>query len=160
MSVRPDGVRYGVVSPEDQHAVSGLEFVQAIIDARFPHNPMAETLGYRITAASHGRVVIVAQPLAAHFNPAGTVHGGYSATLLDSCMGLAVQSTLPKGWGQTTLEFKISFTRPITVETGLITAEGDVLSHGRRAGTAQGRVTDAQGRLLAHGTTTCLIFER
>jgi uncharacterized protein (TIGR00369 family) len=75
-------------------------------------------------------------------------------------MGLAVQSTLAKGWGQTTLEFKISFTRPITAETGLITAEGNVLSHGRRAGTAQGRVTDAQGRLLAHGTTTCLIFER
>jgi uncharacterized protein (TIGR00369 family) len=160
MTDRPDGIRYGVVSPEDQRSVSGLEFVQAIVDGRFPHNPMAETLGYRITSAAHGRVVITAQPSSAYFNPAGTVHGGYSATLLDSCMGLAVQSTLPEGWGQTTLEFKISFTRPITAETGLITVEGNVLSQGRRAGTAQGRVTDAQGRLLAHGTTTCLIFER
>ena len=160
MTARPDGIRYGVVSAEDQQSVSGLEFVQAIIDGRFPHNAMAETLGYWITSASHGQVVIAARPGRAHFNPAGTVHGGYAATLLDSCMGLAVQSTLPKGWGQTTLEFKISFTRPITAETGLITAEGNVLSHGRRAGTAQGRVTDAQGRLLAHGTTTCLIFER
>ncbi len=160
MSTRLDGIQYGVVSPEEQQSVSGLEFVQAIIDGRFPHNAMAETLGYWITSVSHGRVVIAAQPGRAHFNPAGTVHGGYSATLLDSCMGLAVHSTLPKGWGQTTLEFKISFTRPITAETGLITAEGNVLSQGRRAGTAQGRVTDAQGRLLAHGTTTCLIFER
>jgi uncharacterized protein (TIGR00369 family) len=104
--------------------------------------------------------VITAQPSSAHFNPAGSVHGGLSATLLDSCMGLAIHTTLPRGWAQTTLEFKISFTRPITAETGLITAVGSVLSHGRRAGTAEGRVTDAQGRLLAHGTTTCLIFER
>ena len=87
------------------------------------------------------------------------MHGGLAATLLDSCMGLAVQSTLEKGVGQTTLEFKISLLRPITPETGLIKAEGVVLSRGRRVGTAEGRVTDGNGRLLAHGTTTCLIFQ-
>jgi len=86
------------------------------------------------------------------------VHGGFSATLLDSCMGLAVQSTLEKGFGSTTLEFKISLLRPITPETGVITAEGTVLTRGRRVGTAEGRITDSEGRLLAHGTTTCLIF--
>ena len=80
--------------------------------------------------------------------------------MLDSCMGLAVQTTLEKGIGQTTLEFKISLVRPITPETGLNRAEGVVLSSGRRVGTAEGRITDKQGRLLAHGTTTCLIFER
>ena len=159
MSARPDGIRYGVVSTEDQRAMSGLDFVQAIVDGTLPHNAMAETLGYWITSVSPGRVLIMARPSTAHFNPAGTVHGGLSATLLDSCMGLAVHSTLEKGWGQTTLEFKISFTRPITTDTGLMTAEGNVLSRGRRAGTADGRLTDAQGRLLAHGTTTCLIFE-
>src|ERR1700730_17031804 len=90
----------------------------------------------------------------------GTVHGGLAATLLDSCMGLAVQSTLEKGVGQTTLEFKISLLRPITPETGEIKAEGIVLRRGRRVGTAEGRITDGGGRLLAHGTTTCLIFER
>jgi uncharacterized protein (TIGR00369 family) len=88
------------------------------------------------------------------------VHGGLAATLLDSCMGLAIQSTLEKGIGQTTLEFKISLVRPITPETGVIKAEGLVLSRGRRIGTAEGRITDANGRLLAHGTTTCLVFER
>jgi uncharacterized protein (TIGR00369 family) len=87
------------------------------------------------------------------------VHGGLAATLLDSCMGLAVQSTLEKGVGQTTLEFKISLVRPITPETGLIKAEGVVLSRGRRVGTAEGRITDDKGRLLAHGTTTCLVFQ-
>ena len=87
------------------------------------------------------------------------MHGGFSATLLDSCMGLAIQSTLEKGFSQTTLEFKISLVRPITTETGTIKAEGTVLSRGRRIGTAEGRIVDRSGRLLAHGTTTCLIFE-
>jgi uncharacterized protein (TIGR00369 family) len=87
------------------------------------------------------------------------VHGGFAATLLDSCMGLAVQSTLEKGMGSTTLEFKISLVRPITTDTGEIRAEGIVLTTGRRVGTAEGRITDCNGRLLAHGTTTCLIFE-
>jgi uncharacterized protein (TIGR00369 family) len=97
-------------------------------------------------------------PTGAHLNPAGTVHGGLTATLLDSCMGLAVQTTLEKSLSSTTLEFKISLVRPITPETGPIRAEGVVLNRGRRIGTAEGRVTDSQGRLLAHGTTTCLVF--
>jgi uncharacterized protein (TIGR00369 family) len=82
-----------------------------------------------------------------------------AATLLDTCMGLAIRSTLDKGFGSTTLEFKISLLRPITPETGPIKAEGVVLSSGRRVGTAEGRLTDDQGRLLAHGTTTCLMFQ-
>ncbi|WP_249148365.1 PaaI family thioesterase [Bradyrhizobium jicamae] len=86
------------------------------------------------------------------------MHGGLTATLLDSCMGLAVQSMLEKGTAQTTLEFKISLIRAITEDTGEIRAEGKVLNCGRRIGIAEGRVTDAHGRLLAHGTTTCLIF--
>lgn len=123
-----------------------------------PVNQMAQTLGYDIVEAENGRVVVAAEPGEHHFNPWGTVHGGLAATLLDSCMGLAVQSTVEKGIVSTTLEFKISFVRPIASTTGLVRAEGKVLSIGRRAGTAEGRLTDAQGRLLAHGTTTCLIF--
>nr|WP_271533052.1 PaaI family thioesterase [Bradyrhizobium sp. CCBAU 25338] len=107
--------------------------------------------------AELGRVVVAMVPTGAHLNPAGTVHGGLTATLL-SCMGLAIQSALDKGTSQTTLEFKVSLLRPITPETGRITAEGKVLNCGRRIGTADGRVMDAKGRLLAHGTTTCLIF--
>ena len=120
---------------------------------------MAETLGYDVNEAASGRVVVTAMPNASHLNPAGTVHGGLAATMLDTCMGLAIHSTLDKGFGSTTLEFKISLLRPITPETGLIKAEGVVLNCGRRVGTAEGRITDQEGRLLAHGTTTCLIFQ-
>ena len=151
---------YGTVCADSQKEMSGLEFVQGLVDGTLPLNTMAETLGYGITEAVSGRVVITADTNGTLLNPAGTVHGGFTATLLDSCMGLAVQTTLEKGIGQTTLEFKISLVRPITPETGLNRAEGVVLSSGRRVGTAEGRITDKQGRLLAHGTTTCLIFER
>ena len=151
---------FGTVPDHVQKEISGLEFVQGLVDGTLPLNTIAQTLDYDITVAENGRVVITAEPNESQLNPAGTVHGGFSATLLDSCMGLAILSTLEKGVGQTTLEFKISLVRPITPETGPITAEGVVLSRGRRVGTAEGRLTDGNGRLLAHGTTTCLIFAR
>jgi uncharacterized protein (TIGR00369 family) len=151
---------YGTVSAAERKLMSGLEFVQGLADGTLPLNTMAETLGYNVTEVASGHVVVTATPNGNQLNPAGTVHGGLAATLLDSCMGLAVQSTLQKGFGSTTLEFKISFVRPITPETGRIRAEGVVLNCGSRVGTAEGRLTDAQGKLLAHGTTTCLIFER
>ena len=153
------GKSCGTVSPEQRKAMSGLDFVKGLASGLLPLNTIAQTLGYDVVEAESGRVAIVLDPTDAHLNPWGTVHGGLTATLLDSCMGLAIQSTLEKGVGQTTLEFKISLVRPITPETGEIRAEGIVLSRGRRVGTAEGRVTDASGRLLAHGTTTCLIFE-
>jgi uncharacterized protein (TIGR00369 family) len=149
---------YGTVNQEKQKQMSGLEFVQGLATGALPLNTIAETLGYDVVEAESGRVVVTLVPTRAHLNPAGTMHGGLTATLLDSCMGLAVQSTLDQGIGQTTLEFKISLVRPITPETGPIRAEGRVLNCGRRIGTAEGRVTDGNGRLLAHGTTTCLIF--
>jgi uncharacterized protein (TIGR00369 family) len=150
---------YGTVSADRQQEMSGLEFVQGLVDGTLPLNTIAQTLGYEVSEAVSGRVVVTAEPSGSHLNPAGTVHGGLTATLLDSCMGLAIQSTLEKGIGQTTLEFKISLVRPITPDTGPIRAEGIVMSRGRRVGTAEGRVTDGSGRLLAHGTTTCLIFQ-
>ena len=150
---------YGTVSADKQNEMSGLEFVQGLANGALPLNTIARTLGYDVTEAANGRVVIIAEPNDSLLNPAGTVHGGFSATLLDSCMGLAIQSTLEKGISQTTLEFKISLVRPITAETGTISAEGVVLSRGRRIGTAEERITDRNGRLLAHGTTNCLIFE-
>jgi uncharacterized protein (TIGR00369 family) len=149
---------YGTVSPERQKAMSGLEFVKGLASGALPLNTLAQTLGYDVVEAESGRVVIMLDPTGAHLNPSGTVHGGLTATLLDSCMGLAIQSMLGKGIGSTTLEFKISLVRAITPGTGQIKAEGNVLNCGRRVGTAEGRVTDAEGRLLAHGTTTCLIF--
>jgi uncharacterized protein (TIGR00369 family) len=149
---------YGTVSPEQQRAMSRLEFVKGLASGALPLNTIAQTLGYDVAETEVGRVVITVDPTDAHLNPWGTVHGGLTATILDSCMGLAIQSTLEKGIGSTTLEFKISLIRAITPETGKITAEGKVLNCGRRVGTAEGRITDTKGRLLAHGTTTCLIF--
>lgn len=151
--------KYGTVSASRQKEMTGLEFVRGLVDGTLPLNTIAETLGYDIVEAENGRVVVVAEPNNTHLNPAGTVHGGLAATMLDSCMGLAIQSTLRAGVGSTTLEFKISFVRPITPETGLIKAAGTVINCGRRVGTAEGRLTDTKGRLLAHGTTTCLNFE-
>ena len=150
---------YGTVPAERRKETSGLEFVQGLVDGTLPLNTIARTLGYDVTEVTNGRVVVTATPTDDHLNPSGTVHGGLAATLLDSCMGLAIWSTLEKGFGQTTVEFKISLVRPITPETGVIKAEGVVLNRGRRVGTAEGRITDDKGRLLAHGTTTCLIFE-
>jgi uncharacterized protein (TIGR00369 family) len=149
---------YGTVSAEKQKEMSGLEFVQGLASGALPLNTIAQTLGYDVAEAENGRVVVTLMPTEAHLNPAGTVHGGLTATLLDSCMGLAVQSMLDKGTSQTTLEFKISLVRPITPETGQVRAEGRVLNCGRRVGIAEGRIVDGKGRLLAHGTTTCLIF--
>lgn len=149
---------YGTLDPERRKSMSGLEFVQGLVSGAVPLNTIARTLGYDIVEAESGRVAITLIPTDDHLNPSGTVHGGLTATLLDSCMGLAIQSMLDPGLGSTTLEFKISLVRAITTETGQIRAEGKVLNCGRRVGTAEGRVTDAQGRLLAHGTTTCLVF--
>jgi uncharacterized protein (TIGR00369 family) len=150
---------YGTVSAIRQKEMTGLEFVRGLADGSLPLNTIARTVGYDVTEADLGRVVIVAEPNDTLLNPAGTVHGGFSAILLDSCMGLAIQSTLEKGVALTTLEFKISLVRPITPQTGMLRAEGCVLNRGRRIGTAEGRIVDHRGRLLAHGTTTCLIFD-
>ncbi len=143
------GKTYGTVRADLRKEMSGLQFVRGLADGTLPLNMIARTLGYDVVAAEKGRVLVAVEPTDDHLNPAGTVHGGLAATLLDSCMGLAVQSTLEKGFGQTTVEFKIALIRPITPETG----------RSRRVGTAEGRLTDGTGRLLAHGTTTCLIFE-
>jgi uncharacterized protein (TIGR00369 family) len=155
----PTAKTYGTVSADARRAMTGLAFVQGLADGSLPLNTIAGTLGYDVAEAAPGRVVVTLEPGERHLNPAGTVHGGLAAILLDSAMGLAIQSTLGKGVAQTTVEFKISLVRPITPQTGPIAAEGTVLNCGRRIGTAEGRITDRNGRLLAHGTTTCLIFE-
>jgi uncharacterized protein (TIGR00369 family) len=159
MSSVASGKTYGTVAADRRKEMSGIDFVRGLVEGTLPLNTIARTLGYDVSEVDDGRVIITATPTDVLLNPAGTVHGGFAATLLDSCMGLAIWSTLEKGFGQTTLEFKISLVRPITVETGPISAEGIVLNRGRRVGTAEGRITGAGGRLLAHGTTTCLIFE-
>jgi uncharacterized protein (TIGR00369 family) len=143
-SKRAGAGRIAGKAPSSQTALNAL----ASTDRLSPYPAGTAPRAMEVSAGTNAR----------HLNPAGTVHGGLAATLLDSCMGLAIQSALEKGIDQTTVEFKISLIRPITPETGMIRAEGLVLNCGRRVGTAEGRLTDSNGRLLAHGTTTCLIF--
>ena len=139
--------------------MTGLEFLRAIAAGELPGAPIADLLGFAPVEAEEGRVVFAAVPEQRHYNPIGSVHGGLAATLLDSAMGCAVHSTLPAGVGYTTLELKVNFVRPITSETGRILCEGTLVHRGGRVATAEGRVfAEADGALLAHGTTTCLIF--
>lgn len=119
---------------------------------------MGRTLQFRLLEAEEGRVVFGGAPDGPFLNPLGTIHGGYAAALLDSCMGCAVHTTLLEGEIHTTVELKINYVRPMTPETGPVRAEGHLLHRGRRIATAEGYLRDATGRLLAHGTTTCLIM--
>src|SRR5712691_5461544 len=150
---------YGLVPAEIAATMSGLELLQGMIAGRFPGPPIMQLIGFDLVEVERERAVFEGTPALEHYNPLGTVHGGYAATLLDSCMGCAVHTTLPKGTGYATLEFKVSLVRALTADTGPVRAEGKVLSSGRRVATAEGKLTDARGRLLAHATTTCLVFE-
>ena len=145
MASRSDSRTYGTVGADAQKAMTGLEFVQGLATGTLPLNTIAGTLGYDVAEAESGRVVVTAEPTDRHLNPAGTVHGGLAATMLDSCMGLAIQSTLDKGIGSTTLEFKITFVRPITPDTGPIRAEGTVISRGRHIAPPRAASPTARG---------------
>jgi uncharacterized protein (TIGR00369 family) len=138
--------------------MSGIEFLRAIRDERLPAPPIAVLLGFRLAEVEPGYAVFEVLPSEQHYNPIGVVHGGYAATMLDSALGCAVQTTCKKGEVYTTLELKLNLVRAITKETGKITAEARVLHRGRTVGTAEGYIRDAAGRLYAHATTTCMIF--
>ena len=146
------------VFPEFLKTLNGLELLEGLRDGRFPPPSMAVTLGFRLTQVESGCCVFEGMPGPQHCNPLGFVHGGFASTLLDSAMGCAVHSLLDAGQGFSTLEFKINFIRPISAETGSISAEGKIIHFGRQTATADGRITDASGRLLAHASTTCIIF--
>ena len=142
------------------HELSGLEVMQRIRDGELPASAMAQTMDFRFTTVEPGRVVVEGEPGRFVYNMWGIAHGGWAATLLDTCMGCAVNTTVPKGNGYTTVDLTINYVRPARAETGLVRADGRVLHAGRRTATAEGRLVAAtDGRLLAHGLTTCLIFE-
>jgi uncharacterized protein (TIGR00369 family) len=138
--------------------LSGMDYVRAIFAGELPPPPIATLLGFRGVEAEPGRAVFEILPGDEHYNPIGSVHGGVALTLLDSAMGCAVHTLLEAGVGYATLEVKANFVRPITSDTGVVRCEGTVLHAGSRVATAEGRVVDAAGTLLAHGTTTCLII--
>jgi uncharacterized protein (TIGR00369 family) len=148
----------GVSPIEVLRAQSGLEFLQAMIDGRLPRPPICDVLNFQLIEVGPGRGLFQGIPQAEFYNPLGSVHGGWSATLLDSCMGVAVHTTLAVGQGYTTVEFKLNLVRQITRDTGPLRAEGKVVNAGRTIATSEGRLFGPDGKLYAHGTETCLIF--
>ncbi len=154
----PVNANYGMVDPTVLKELDGLTLIQRMAAGTVPGPTMAQTLNFWIVTVEKGRVVFRGEPQSGFFNPLGTVHGGWCATLLDSCMGCAVHTTLGKGVGYTTIEIKTNFVRALGLDSGLVDAEGKVTHAGRRIALAEGRITDAQGRLVATGTTSCLIF--
>ncbi|MFB7291572.1 PaaI family thioesterase [Actinacidiphila glaucinigra] len=137
---------------------SGLEFLRDVLAGRLPAPPIASTLGFTLEEVEEGRAVFAMEPGEEHYNPIGSVHGGVYATLLDSAAGCAVQSVLPEGMGYTSLDLNLKFLRPITVDTGKVRAVGTVLNQGRRTALAQAELFDATDRLLAHATSSCMLF--
>lgn len=138
--------------------MSGLAYVQAMRDGLVPPPPIAVLMGMQITEVSEGRAVFALTTAEWHYNPIGSVHGGVAATLLDSAMGCAIQTLLPQGVGYTTLELSVNYTRGMSATTGTVYAIGEALHVGQRSATAQGRIVDDNGKLYAHGTTTCLVM--
>ncbi|MFI9648301.1 PaaI family thioesterase [Streptomyces sp. NPDC052040] len=137
---------------------SGLEFLRELLAGRLPAPPVVATLGMALTEVERGRVVFSLVPGEEHYNPIGSVHGGVYATLLDSAAGCAVHSVLPEGMAYTSLDLTVKFLRPVTVDTGEIRAVGTVLSSGRRTALAQAQLLDGADRLLAHATSSCVLF--
>ena len=136
----------------------GIAFLTALLEGALPGAPIAHTLDFRPVSAEPGVVVFEFTPAEFHYNPIGTVHGGMIATVCDSACGCAVQSLLPAGSYYTSIDLSVKFLRPVTTATGPLTCEGTVTHHGGRSALAQARLTDADGKLYAHATSSCMIF--
>lgn len=139
--------------------LAGIEYLRAMKSGEIPAPPALILIGATMGEIEEGRVTMKMVPAEFHYNPLGTVHGGMIATLLDTVMGCAVHSTLPRGRGYTTLEFKINFVRPVTVATGEVIAEGRIQHVGRQTAVAEASLIDQRGKICATATTTCLVFE-
>lgn len=149
----------GTATPDVIASRSGLEFLKAILSGELHYPPIADTLSFTLVQVEEGKAIVQGTPTFAHYNPIGSVHGGWYCTLLDTALGCAVQSVQPKGRGYTTLELKVNLIRPLTDRTGPVRAEGIVVHSGRQTAIAEARLVDAAGKLYATATTTCLIFE-
>ena len=148
----------GVAPLETILSYDGMGFLKAIIDGTVPNPPISELLGFHLVEAEEGRAVFEGVPAFHHYNPIGSVHGGFAATLLDSALGCAIFSTIAKGDAWTTLELKFNLVRALTKDTGPVRAEGRIVHRGRTVATSEGDLKDRAGKLYAHATTTCMIF--
>ena len=149
----------GVATPALIQGKTGLQMMQAILDGELPFATISQTLDFLLIEVSEGKAVFQGAPSAQHLNPMGTVHGGWFATLLDSALGCAVQTRMPAGRGYTTAELSVNIVRALTPDVSRVRAEGTVLHCGRQLATAEARLVGPDGKLYAHATTTCLVFD-
>lgn len=157
-TIHPPEQEFGTIPMDKLMQFSGLEVLQQMLDGEVPGPTIARTMNFTISEVSSGGAVFRGEALADHYNPLGTVHGGWAATIIDSALGCAVQSKLPKGVGFTTIEFKVNLVRPIFDHTGEVICEGNVIHIGRTIATCEATLKTKDGKLLAHGTATCAIF--
>lgn len=149
----------GLITRQSTATMSGLQIFETIFAGDLPSPPIGETMDFIPVHMEKGLAVFQGKPMLKHYNPLGTVHGGWYCTLLDSAVGCAVHTTLPAGKGYTTLEIKVNMLRPLTDATPLVRAEGKVIHTGQQVATAEGRIVGPDGKVYAHATTTCLIFD-
>ena len=147
------------MSLDMRRTLSGLEFFRKMIDGEAPRPPMLELLGIRIAEAEHGRVVFVANVEERFYNGTGVAHGGFASTLLDTALGCAINTTTPAGKRFTTLELKVNLTRPLTTAANPLRCEGKVIHVGGRTALSEAWIHGGDGKLYAHGTTTCIVVE-
>ena len=155
---RAGGGAPGLATPEQVAGKTGLEQMQAMLEGRMPFPHIAQTLDFAMVEVSAGRAVFQGTPQLMHYNPLGSVHGGWYATLLDSALGCAVHTLMPVGQGYTTAELSVNIVRAASARTGPLRAVGQVIHCGRQLATAEARIVDPDGRVYAHGSTTCLVF--
>lgn len=149
----------GVARPEQIAGKTGLQLLEAMLAGRLPRAPISTALDFWLVEAGPGHAQFQGRPAFGHYNPLGSVHGGWMATLLDSCVGCTVHTVLPPGKTYTTLELKVNFVKALSDRVPLVRAIGEVIHVGSRVATADGRLVGADGTLYAHATTTCLIFD-
>jgi uncharacterized protein (TIGR00369 family) len=154
-----NGAGPGVTAPEVVARLSGLELMQGLLSGELPHASIGRTLDFMLVEVAHGQAVFQGRPGQAHLNPMGTVHGGWYATLLDSALGCAVHAALPRGKAYTTLELKVNMIRALSPAVQLVRAEGRVIHLGGQTATADARLVGPDGKLYAHASTTCLVFD-
>ncbi len=153
------GAGAGLADQAQLAGLNGLQQMQAMLEGRLPYPHIADTMDFALVEVGEGRAVFQGQPQLKHYNPLGSVHGGWYATLLDSALGCAVHTTLPVGRGYTTAELGVNIVRAASHKSGPLRAIGTVLHAGRQLATAEARIVGADGKLYAHATTTCLVFE-
>ena len=153
------GAGVGLANPADIAGLTGLQQMQAMLDGKLPYPHIADTLDFSLVEIGEGRAVFQGTPQLKHYNPLGSVHGGWYATLLDSAVGCAVHTTMPVGKAYTTAELSVNIVRAASHKSGPLRAIGTVVHSGRQLATAEGRIVGADGKLYAHATTTCLVFD-